>query len=157
MVITLTVIGVLLAIAVPSFRQMILTQGVKNASFDLYSALVYARSEAIKTNDETATKVITLCAGNTTANNGVWTTGWRIVSGTCVAGSLLRSWTPSSNVTVSQTVSGATPVKFARSGHLLTTAPKLQVDPASSMTGVDSRCIQIDLIGRPRTQLGTCP
>jgi hypothetical protein len=58
---------------------------------------------------------------------------------------------------VTQTVSGATPIQFARSGHLMTAAPKVQIDPATSMAGVESRCVQIDLIGRPRTQLGACP
>jgi len=33
----------------------------------------------------------------------------------------------------------------------------LQIDPAPSLAGVTSRCVQIDLVGRPKTQLGACP
>src|ERR1051325_11253135 len=83
MVITVTLLGVLLAIAVPSFQQLILNQGVKSAAFDAFSALEYARSEAIKRPGET----VTLKAGAT--SDGAWSTGWRLLNG---AGTILRSW-----------------------------------------------------------------
>src|SRR6478736_4154108 len=71
----MVVVVVLITIAVPSYRQLIVSQGIKTASFDLYSALEYARSEAIKRPSAT----VVLCAGNSTANNGAWGTGWRVV------------------------------------------------------------------------------
>ena len=30
-------------------------------------------------------------------------------------------------------------------------------DPATSLAGVTSRSVQIDLVGRPKTQVGACP
>src|SRR5438128_1717675 len=86
MVITLTIVAILLSLAVPSFQQLILNQGIKAASFDLYSALEYARSEAIKRNAN-----ITLKAGAVT--DGAWTTGWRVND---PSNNSLRSWTPAS-------------------------------------------------------------
>ena len=66
--ITVTLLAVLLAIAVPSFQQLILNQGVKTAAFDVFSAFEYTRSEAIKRPGET----VRLRAG--AASDGAWST-----------------------------------------------------------------------------------
>jgi type IV fimbrial biogenesis protein FimT len=50
LLVTMTVAAVLLAIAVPSFRQFMVSQRVKAASYDLVSSLQFARSEAVKRN-----------------------------------------------------------------------------------------------------------
>jgi type IV fimbrial biogenesis protein FimT len=147
MLVTVTILGVLLAIAAPALQQLILNQGVKTASFDLYSALEYARSEAIKRNGS-----ITLKAGAVT--DGAWTTGWRVNDS---ASNSLRSWSPASGLAITEKVGSATAVTFAKDGHLTTAAPKLQVDPTPSLNGVTSRCVQVDLVGRPKALLGACP
>jgi len=147
MLVTLTTLGVLMAIAAPSFEQLILNQGIKTASFDLYSALEYARSEAIKRNGS-----ITLKAGAVT--DGAWTTGWRVNDSSSNA---LRSWSPASRLAITEKAVGATSITFAKDGHLTTAAPKLQVDPTTSWSGVTSRCVQVDLIGRAKALLGACP
>jgi type IV fimbrial biogenesis protein FimT len=148
MVITVTLLGVLLAIAAPGFRQLTLNQGVKSAAFDLFSALEYARSEAIKRPGET----VTLKAG--AASDGAWSTGWRLLDG---SGTKLRSWTVASNITITDKNSPAlTQITFARDGHL-TTTPQLEVSPSTSVDGVEARCVEVDLIGRPKSKLGPCP
>src|SRR5690348_12282617 len=94
LMVTLSIIGVLLALAAPGFRQLTLNQGVKTAAFDMLSALQYARSEAIKRPSE----IVTLKAGAST--DGAWSTGWRILDG---AGDKIRVWTVASNITVADT------------------------------------------------------
>lgn len=152
--VTVAIVAILIIIAVPSYQQLIANQGVKNASFDLFSALTYTRSEAIKRPTDT----VVLCAGNSTSNDGAWATGWRLVVGPC-SSNPLRTWTPASNLTISDKAGGATSITFGRDGHLSlpTTAPKIQVDPAVTLAGVTPRCIQIDLVGFPRTSSGACP
>lgn len=145
---TITILGVLLAIGVPSFQKLTLNQGVKSAAFDLFSALQYARSEAIKRPGET----VTLKSG--AASNGAWSTGWRLEDG---AGTILKSWTVASSISVADKNSTAlTQVSFAKDGHL-TVTPKLEVKPTTTTAGVDARCILVDLIGRANTKSGTCP
>ena len=46
--VVIAIMGVLLTIAAPSFVTFTATQKVKTASFDLYAAMMFARSEAIK-------------------------------------------------------------------------------------------------------------
>ena len=149
MMVTVVVMVVLLGVAVPSFRQMIANQRVKTASFDLYSALSYARSEAIKRN-----ATVTVRAGESV--DGAWSTGWRIEDATS---NLLRSWGAISSLTVSNTATGnATVLTFNSDGRLTTAAaPKLQIEPSTAVTGVSSRCVQISLSGRPTAQTGSCP
>jgi len=147
LVVTVALLGVLLTIGVPAFRDLTLNQGVKTAAFDVFSALEYARSEAIKRPGET----VTLKAGAT--SDGAWSTGWRLLNG---AGTVLRSWTVSSNITVTDTnTTPLTQVRFFRDGHA-DGAPKLEVKSATTIAGVDARCIKLDLIGRATSKLGGC-
>jgi len=147
LVVTITLIGILLALAVPGMRQLIQNQGVKTAAFDLVSALQYARSEAIKRPSET----VTLKSG--AASDGAWSTGWRLLDG---AGDNLRSWTVASQITI--TDKNATPltqVTFGKDGHL-TATPKLEVKSTTTLSGVGPRCVKVDLVGRPIATMGTC-
>ena len=145
LMITVVLMGVLAGLAVPSFRSLIAVQRIKNASFDLFSALNYARSEAIKSNGN-----ISLRAGSATGTN-TWSTGWRVDDGT----NILRSWTVNSNVAVAE-ASSATVITFSRDGRL-TTTPKIEFASSATLSGVNPRCVQVDLSGRPNTQSGACP
>jgi type IV fimbrial biogenesis protein FimT len=147
LMVTLTLVGILLALAAPGLRQLTLNQGVKSAAFDIMSALQYARSEAIKRPSET----VTLKAG--ASSDGAWSTGWRILDG---AGDKIQSWTVASNVTVADTNgTPLTQVTFGKDGHL-TVTPKLQVSSTSTVAGVGPRCVKVDLMGRPYTAMGAC-
>ena len=145
LVITVTLLGVLLSIAVPGMRQLTLNQGVKSAAFDLFSAPEYARSEAIKRPSET----VTLKAGAN--SDGAWSTGWRLLDG---SGTKLRSWSVASNISVSDKNS-LTQVTFAKDGHVAS-SPMLTVKSSATVSGVEPRCIQVDLIGRPNSKTGNC-
>src|SRR5689334_25163333 len=96
---TLVIVGVLLALAAPGMRELTLNQGVKSAAFDLFAALEYARSEAIKRPSET----VTLKSGP--ASDAAWSTGWRLLDG---SSNILRSWNVASNITVAD--KNATPL-----------------------------------------------
>lgn|SRR5512132_824536 len=148
LVVTVTLLGVLLMIAIPSFQQLILSQGVKSAAFDVFSALEYARSEAIKRPGET----VSLRAG--AASDGAWTTGWRLLNG---GGTILKSWTVAPEITIAdKNGTPLTQVTFAKDGHADGT-PLLEVKSATSVAGVEPRCIKVDLIGRATSKVGTCP
>jgi type IV fimbrial biogenesis protein FimT len=53
MMITITILGILLAIAAPSFNRQIQQQRLKAAAESLASDLLFARNEAIRTNEAT--------------------------------------------------------------------------------------------------------
>ncbi len=138
LLIVVSVLAVLLGIGVPSFRSIIAGQRIKNASFEVYAALVLARSEAINRN---ATVTITPAGGN-------WTNGWTVASGA----SVIRRQDTYPNITINGPVS----IGFNAMGRM-TGAAAQQISLAA--TGTDSpafRCVSIDLSGRPTTKNGTC-
>lgn len=151
LVITIAIAAIFASLAAPGFRQLIASQRIRTASFDLVSALGYARSEAVKRNTPVA-----LRAG--ASADGAWTAGWRVVdpSDTTV---ILRSWTAGSNLALTEKAGNQTSVAFGLDGRMIvgSTAPKLQIEPGSTISGVTSRCVQVDLTGRPSTSIGACP
>src|SRR5512135_965387 len=139
MLVTVTLVGVLLMIAAPGMRQLTLNQGIKTAAYDVFAALQYARSEAIKSNGS-----VTLRAGAST--DGAWTTGWRVVDG---SSHVLRSWTVASNLSIAEKAnSGATIITFGPDGHVTSPSspPRVEIDPSASTSGVTARCVGVDLI-----------
>jgi type IV fimbrial biogenesis protein FimT len=150
MMITIAVAVVLLAIVAPSFRQIIAGQRIKTASFDLFSALNYTRSEAIKRNAS-----VTLTAGATA--NGAWTTGWRLVDPDDST-KYLRSWGAVNNLSIIEKTGAITTLSYGRDGRLAgATQPKFEINAATPVSGVAARCVQVDLGGRPTTSTGACP
>ena len=150
MMITIAVVVVLLAIVAPSFRQLIAGQRIKTASFDLFSALNYARSEAIKRNAS-----VSLHAG--AAADGAWTTGWRLVDPDDST-KYLRSWAAVNNLSLTEKVGGITTITYGRDGRLSgAVSPRLEINAAAPVSGVSARCVQVDLGGRPTTATGACP
>jgi len=139
LMIVITILAVLLAAGIPSMAEFVRNQRVKTASFDLLSTLVFARSEAITRN--ATVKVEPLTAG-------AWATGWTVKD---AAGTVLRTLEPTPNVAID----GPTNVEFRGSGRLVTTTvPTFEL--TATGTNVTSRCIRVDLSGRPTTKASTC-
>lgn len=76
LMITLAVLAILLAIAIPSFEGLIASTRVTNATNELLSALAQTRSEAIRRSQR-----VTMCVsanGTQCTNAGTWSQGWII-------------------------------------------------------------------------------
>lgn len=137
LMVTITVLGVLLGIALPAFRDFILDQRVKNASFELNTTLQYARSEAVKRNDSA---VIEPVSGN-------WANGYAVTVGS----STLKNVSSLDGITVT----GPAEVRFRGDGRTSLGGESsfvLGITPAR--TGVSSRCISLDASGLPINVLG---
>lgn len=135
LMIVIVIVGILAAVAMPSFREYILNQRVKNASFDLMAALTLTRSEAIKRSADI----------DLTKESGGWQDGWSVHGG-------LRKWGPYSGLTVTSGVDKITYRKDGRVGGIT----KFTIDDAAGLGAVQARCITIDLSGRPNSSIGGC-
>jgi type IV fimbrial biogenesis protein FimT len=141
LMITISILVILLTVAVPSFREFVQSQRVKTASFDLFAAITYARSEALKRNGD-----VTLSAAT-----GGWANGWSISAG----GSTLR--TQAALDTSVAITSSATSLTYGRDGRISGSgATTLQLAPNPSVGWISPRCISIDLSGRPNSKQGSC-
>ena len=154
LMVVIAIAAILAALAAPSFREFIDNQRLRNASFDLVSDLLLARSEALKRGTPV---VVTPSA----TDAGGWRAGWRVNVGTS-AGELLTERTDvapplrfaardsggnalgSLTIGADGRVVGATPVLF--NVNFASPAPA-HVKPS---------CVRLDATGRPRADKGAC-
>ena len=142
LLVTITIVGILSSIALPSFRSLILNQRIKTASFDLVASLTTARSEAIKWNGN-----VTM----TPALGSDWTTGWNLTSPGGTTGDI-KVQSAYTNVTIT----GPTSVVYNRSGRVSAAVPRFQVSDAAAHSTIPPRCITVGLTGQPTTKVGSC-
>jgi type IV fimbrial biogenesis protein FimT len=143
-VVVVALLGIVAAIAAPSFRSFIGTMNSKSAAFDLINDMTVARSEAIKRNDTTSLVPV----------SGDWTNGWRVLDGN---GDVLRE---RAALTSSLSVSGAAVagVTFRPNGRLSDDVAdgNLAWSISSTISGVTARCVVISPTGSARSKTGTC-
>lgn len=139
LLVTVAIAGILLGIAVPSFSEFIKGMAVRSASFDLYSALTLARSEAIKRNREVVL---------TPATNG-WKDGWTVTVTVGGTSTVLNKQAALSGLTV---VGPSADVTYGTDGRVVASStPQFEITGSSAI-----RCITVDLGGLPSTRNGTC-
>lgn len=138
LLIVIAVVGVLSAMSVSGFQWLTRNQRAKNASFELFATLTFARSEAIKRN------------GNVTVTpiSGSWQNGWTVTS---AGGEILKGQASLAGITVT---GGPASVVYARTGRSSATA-SFQIDTGTSVSE-HVRCLKIELSGMPRTVRGAC-
>lgn len=133
LMVTLVVLSVILGLGVPSMRSIILNQRVRNAAMELDSALLFARSEATKRNNDVT---ITQAAGG-------WQNGW--VTTNVADGSILQQHDPIGDVTVTANLSSVT---YQHTGRVTAAGGAqfaLNVTPSNG--GVTQQCLDIGLSG----------
>jgi type IV fimbrial biogenesis protein FimT len=150
LLITIVIVGILAATAVPSYREFVAGQRIKTASFDIMAVLTLARSEAIKRNASATAPVMLVPTG------GAWANGWTVTE---PGGTVLSRQSALPGVTITVTCTGVCPdeVAYWGNGRLTETdpakAPSFEIGSASS---TQMRCISIDLSGRPNVKVGGC-
>ncbi|RZL87888.1 MAG: prepilin-type cleavage/methylation domain-containing protein [Variovorax sp.] len=135
--------AVLAGLALPSFREFVANQRIRNVSFDLMAAITLARSEAV-----TRGRNVTLAKAPSGTD---WGNGWMVVDGTNPI--QIQEAFKNLAITDSAALEGIT---FAKDGRTVTTSTKFTIAPSIAMTGVISRCISIGLSGTPSSSVGAC-
>ncbi|MEK6245191.1 MAG: GspH/FimT family pseudopilin [Pseudomonadota bacterium] len=139
LMIVVTVMAVLMAVALPNFTIFVRNQRVKTASFDVFSSLVFARSEAVTRNAAVTMAPVTA---------GTWTSGWTVQDS---GGTVLRSQDAVPGITFT---TGPASVVYAGSGRLSAAVNAFELTATGS--GITTRCVSIDLSGRPVTKAAAC-
>lgn len=140
LMVVVAIAGILAAIAMPAFTSLVQSQRVKNASFELYTALSLARSEAIKRG----------------ANVTLKKTSGGSIDVTAADGSLLNSQKVPKGVGITFSVAS---IVYQRNGRTTTagTGATFQIDVEGVGTpSTHVRCITLELSGRPSTRKGAC-
>lgn len=135
----MVVVAILATIGAPSLREMMIKGRVRTASSDLYSSLVFTRSEAIKRN-------ATVTLAPVTPND--WSSGWTVKVGTTT---LETKDAPPLGVTWAGTPPAS--IVFGGNGRA-TSSGEFQMRSTEYAT-VQMRCITISPSGRPNIKTDT--
>jgi type IV fimbrial biogenesis protein FimT len=138
LMITLAIVAILGALALPSMAGIIATLRSKSAASDLHAALTRARSEAIKRNTEA-----TLSPNTAT----LWQFGWSIPNPGNTAQKL-----DDHTAIPSATIAGPGSVVYLANGRIKgNVAPRFNIAVAGA-----HRCVLVDLSGRPYQKSSAC-
>lgn len=140
LMITVAVMAVMVAVAAPSFTDILTAQRMRSVAYDMTSDLVLARSEAVKRSADV----------NIEPSASGWAGGWTVrVPSTAV---VISSRKAAGNGVVFSTSPGT--VTFDLNGRLPTATPQRF---GLSDGGSRNRCISIDPSGRPNSVVASCP
>ncbi len=120
MMVTLVVAAILLTVAGPAFRDLILNNRLVAASNSIAGSLNAARTEAIAQQ-----RTVTVCSSaNGTACGGTWSDGWITfvdmdANGTVDAGDTVLRWTQPAHAEVALRFVGASKVRYNSQGFAL--------------------------------------
>ena len=137
LMVTITVLIILAFIAVPNYNSFVANQRIKTASFDVMSAMVLARSEALKRNTNVTV---------TPTTGSDWASGWSVTAGATT----LNQQAAFRNLTIT----GPASLSYTSNGRLPpgTAAASISI----SSTGATPRCISIDPSGQPNSKKEAC-
>jgi len=149
MMVVISILGILLAIAMPSFSEALLSSKLRSYANNLVASVHLARSEAIKRN-----AVVTLCASsNGTSCSGDWKNGWVILS----AGAAVIQTQQAVDVNYKITGTNTT-LSFQPTG-VGATQDAITICRESPTAGSQERVVTISATGRPsvtKTSAGSC-
>jgi type IV fimbrial biogenesis protein FimT len=161
---TITVAGIVIALAVPSFRYITNSNRIASEINGLLGDLQFARAEAIKEG-----RSVTVCVsanGTGCAATTTWQSGWIVFQDpnanaiVDVGETILRVQTPFTGTDTFQSSNGVSAITFNREGYAVGVAngTEITLHDATGNTAW-TRCLDINLVGQTSTEMynnGTC-
>jgi type IV fimbrial biogenesis protein FimT len=142
LMVTVSVLSILVAIAAPSFTDILVSMRMRSAAYDLVSDLVLARSEALKRGTD-----VTI----TPAATG-WAGGWTVTSAVVDADPVSTRSALGAGVVFE---SSSNTVVFDKNGRIANAVNVTRFSLAQGST--NKRCISLDPSGRPKSSKSACP
>lgn len=148
LMVTLTVVAILAAIAVPSFRTLMMNVRRDSVVDGLVASMHYARNQALNLNQPT-----TLCAGTpgTSCTGGAWSAGWEVVTVPANATSVLLTThvlQATSTVPALRALGGATLFTFNGTGLVTSLAGGSETMVVCDSRGATSaRAVEVNPAG----------
>jgi len=143
LVVAMSVAAILCAVAVPSIRNVLISERRVAEVNDLVGALNYARSEAVKQN---------AAAGVSVNANGSWANGWSVCCGS--GGATLQtvpSINSSSSISASNSNGTLTTVAFDGNGAQLNAAGTVVFTFCDSRGAALATAVEVNMLGQIAT------
>lgn len=138
LILAVVILAIVVGIGAPSLQDLVISTRVKNAASDIYSSLIYARSEAIKrSTNVTVTPV-----------SGGWKNGWSVAIG----GTTLKQQDAISKLKIEcpAATNCTQTLTYRRDGRLTGGTISFLVDESSPPTPrrVGVRCVTVSVSGQ---------
>lgn len=161
LMVTVAIVGILAAIAMPNFQSMIQANRIQSAAAEFQAGLALARTEAIKRGGDARVTIVANSLTGTTAN---WNAGFTVfydttsnAGGNAVpAGATVLMQTAALNSSVAVTTNAPSYVTYNGLGRSILSsgaygAASFGFGPASGATVANYRCIIMNSTGRTRS------
>ncbi len=140
-IIVMSILAILAGVSTSSFVWLNQTTQIRGAAFDLVADLDFARSEAVKRNDDVVVAPV----------GGAWGNGWTVTS----AGNVLRQ-RPALGGQISFTTAPGT-LTFDGAGRAsLVTVGNFQLCPPAGGGALNGRTVRVDASGLSRSTKTAC-
>lgn len=162
--VVVSIAGVLIALALPSFTTMLVKRSVQSAALALVDDLRYTRTEALRRSKRVS--ICSLAANSTTACSGdpaAWANGWMIFTDQegVTAGvyepaseTIIRVQQPPANIASIQRITSPASTlnvfNYQANGWARAASETLKVTPTSNVSSVTERIVCVSNQGRPR-------
>lgn len=162
--VVLGIVGILTALALPSFTVLLVKRSVQSASQALVDDLRYTRTEALRRSKKVS--ICSLAANSTTACSGnpaAWANGWMIFTdedGSTVGSyesaseEIIRVQQPPPNIATIQQITTPSSTRdvftYYANGWTKSASETLEVTPTSNVSAVTKRIVCVSNQGRPR-------
>ena len=144
MLVTLSILGIMLGIGVPSFKSFAASQRVKTAAYDLTTSLMIARSEAVKRNTD---------VGLTPVSPTAWASGWTVASSTAT----VQEQQSYVGVTITPKDTATPATAISLSGLTFSKSGRLAAKAYFEIVGLSgTKCVKVDQSGIPSSSAGAC-
>jgi type IV fimbrial biogenesis protein FimT len=141
------ILGILVAFAAPSMKDLLRTQRVRAIAYDLFADLAYARSQAI-----TLGHNVQFASAAGTTN---WISGYALTDTTASPNRTLRVQSAGDS-SIAFTADAAS-VTFDRTGRISAGTVSFSIAPTDvTAPATEKRCVRVDPSGRARSIDGTC-
>ena len=165
LMVTVSIIGILAAIAMPSFLSMIQANRIQSASSEFQAGLAMARAEAIKRGGDAR---VTMVANSLTGTAANWNSGFtvfydttgtannNITTGISANNLLMQTAAVNSNINITPNGGATNHIIFNGLGRTINASgaqlgASFAFTPATGATPANTRCVILSLIGRTRT------
>jgi len=140
LMVTIAIVGILLAVALPGYRDMVMNNCLTTGANTLVSSLQFARSEAVKRKSD-----VTITAANPGDSQNEWGRGWTIAVGTEV----IREVDLTCEQTTINETGNRSEFRYGSRGFINFTGV---FDLCDNRTGEVGRQVSISTTGRPNTK-----
>lgn len=141
LLVVVSIVAIFAAVAAPGMQSLVAGQRIKALTYDLTADLLLARSEALKRNN-----TVSIARSGST-----WDTGW--VMGT---GGVNLSTRNAASGSITFTGAPQT-ITFGANGRVTSPTDPVRISITSTSAGANAqRCVELDLSGRARSNVGAC-